>query len=297
MALAKYPRLKRGDTVALAVPAGPVDEARLHGAVRLLEGYGFTVALRDDAGTKTGFLAGSDERRRAELQGALDDPCISAVILARGGYGVQRIAPHLTKPARLKPLVGFSDNTALHGLVNGRWRGCSIHGPHPNAECASEFDEVVACLTEGARPAFSGLTALRTGAEVEGRLLGGCLALLSSSVGTLCLPSFAGAVVFIEDVAEPPYKLDRMLNHLLLSGAFRKAVGVVFGRPESFTSAGCDPNETLAVLADFAQRLEIPVLHGLPCGHTTDNRPLLFGTRVRLEPEAGTLNHLESITK
>lgn len=297
MALTRYPKLKKGDTVALVAPAGPVDESRLEGAVRLLEAFDLRVQMREDAGAKTGYLAGSDSRRLAELQGALDDDKISGIFLARGGYGTQRIAPFLKKPAKLKPVVGFSDNTALHGLINGRWRGCSLHGPHPNQECGDEMDEVMACLMEGARPAFTGLVTLKGDKPVEGRLHGGCLALLSSSVGTQCMPSFAGAVVFIEDVAEPAYRIDRMLNHLINCGALAKAVGVVFGRPESFTPTSCDPAETLAVLSDFAQRLEIPLLHGLPCGHTKTNRPLLFGTRARLDPGAGTLNHLESITK
>lgn len=290
--------LKPGDRVALAAPAGPVDRARLKGAVRMLEDAGFVVSSRPDAAARVRYFAGEDARRLGELQSALDDREVKAVFLARGGYGSQRIAPLLKKPdGPPKPVIGFSDNTALHGFLGRAWRWPTVHGPHPNPESPEEFSEVVACLAGGHRPEFTGLRTLKGGGVVAAPVAGGCLALLSATFGTPCFQRLAGRIVFMEDTWEPPYRLDRMLTHLLWAGAFRGAAAVVFGTPASFVPKDVPESEAWAVLEDFAGKLDVPVLAGLPCGHVDGNRPLLFGRKAELDPKKGTLCFTQGLTR
>jgi muramoyltetrapeptide carboxypeptidase len=296
-------RLRAGDRVALVAAAGPVDAVRVAGAVALLEGAGLQVSVRQDIASRQGYLAGPDARRLEELREALVDPAVSAVFLARGGYGTQRILPDLALPPGLppKPVVGFSDNTALLSCFQNALGWAVLHGPHPGPghERAEEYREVLACLGLGetVRPLFKNLRVLRGGEGVEAPVSGGCLAVLSSSVGTGWAPDFRGRIAFFEDIGEPVYRLDRYLNHLLRAGALDGAVGVVFGRPAAFVPEGVDPADVDALLEEFASRLDIPVLSGLPCGHVEGHRPLPFGPRARLDPAEGTLAFLEDFTR
>jgi muramoyltetrapeptide carboxypeptidase len=286
----------------LVAPAGPLSAERLHGARQALEARGLEVALRDDADAREGYLAGSDQRRLCELRDALLDPQIRAVFLARGGYGVQRLLDGLDLPRDLAPkaVVGFSDNTALlHHLQTALGWGV-LHGPHPQAHKAEELDRVLACLGldgSAALPAFSGLSALNGGAAVEGPIDGGCLSLLCASLSTPEAFCGAGKIVFLEDVGEPSYRLDRMLNQLLRSGALTGALAVVFGQPATFLPEGADPAELTWLLSDVARRLPVPVLTGLPCGHVADHHPLPLGPRARLTPTTGELCLLEPLVR
>lgn len=297
--VAAFDRIKKGDTVALLAPAGPVDPERAEGAVKLLESAGLKVSPGRSLFLKERYLAGPDETRLEDLRQALDDPGVKAVFLARGGYGTQRIVYGLRRPrnSRPKPVIGFSDNTALLGFLGKKWGWPSIHGPHPRPDCPGEFEETLACLTEGVKPSFTGLETLKSGAAAEGQVVGGCLSILSSSVGTACMPDFRGRIAFLEDVSEPPYRIDRLLNHLLNARVLRGAVGVVFGEPGSFSPPASDPSEVVAVLKDFASRVAFPVVCGLPSGHVEKNRPLFLGVKARLSPGKGTLAYLEGIVR
>jgi muramoyltetrapeptide carboxypeptidase len=295
-------RLRRGDRVALAAPAGPVDRERLAGAAALLESRGFEVLLREDAHARERYFAGSDARRLDELAGALADPSIAAVFLARGGYGGQRILSALEPSRDLapKPVVGFSDNTALLARLHLGFGWCVLHGPHPQAEKADELDEVLACLGfpgEPLLPRYGNLRVWREGGAVTGPVGGGCLSLLSTSVGTSYGWAAEGRIFFIEDVGEAPYRLDRMLHHLSAAGALDGAAAVVFGDLAAFAPAGTDIADVEAVIEDFAARMNCPVVSGLPCGHTTPNRPLPFGPAARLDSARGELVFLEAMVR
>ena len=290
-------RLEKGDTVALVSPAGPVDEKRGRGAVKLLESRGLKVRTTGDYLARTGFTAGNDERRLAELLKALTDPDVRAVFCSRGGYGSQRVAPYLEIPAgtRPKPVVGFSDNTALLNYL-GRAEGWhSLYGAHPDPAKPGELDKVLAVLMVGEKPAYENLKIVRPGRAVRAPVAGGCLSLLSTAVGTPCFPDLAGRLLFIEDVGEAPYRLDRMLTHLLQSGSLEGARGVLFGDPSTFAPRGTPLEEVDAVLADFVARARLPALSGLPCGHVKANGPLPFGPEARADFGKGTLTFLEPL--
>jgi muramoyltetrapeptide carboxypeptidase len=292
--------LRPGDTVALVAPSGPVREERVAGAIALLSRWGLRVAPGVDVYARHGFLAGTDAQRLAGLNAALADPAVRGVVCARGGYGVQRIVDGLDLAAVRddpKLVVGFSDITALHLAL---WRGArlaSLHGP-----VASQLTEDFAPASVDSLRAAIGtdrpvvLTAdplaetgpLRVpGAQVAGTLLGGNLCLLAASVGTRDEPDLRGAVLLLEEVDEPPYKVDRMLTQLRRAGVLDGVAGIAVGQ---FTRCADDwPMSTVDVLADRLGDLGVPVLGGLPVGHGPGALTVPVGVPATLDVPAGTL--------
>lgn len=244
------------------------------------------------------YLAGSDERRLAELHAALADPAIRAVFCVRGGYGATRLlaqlAPHAPEGAP-KPLVGFSDITALHLWLQAHGR-ISIHGPVLTqlprlapATCTRLFE-----LLESSRPAapLSG-DATYVGGIAEGPLLGGNLSVVTRLLGTPFMPLLDGAILLLEDQGERPYRLDRMWTHLRLAGVFERVRGIALG---SFT--GCEePGASYTsaeVLRELAQSTGLPCAAGFPLGHGEVNEPVPLGVHVRLEADSARLSFLEA---
>jgi muramoyltetrapeptide carboxypeptidase len=248
------------------------------------------------------YLAGSDERRAEELLTALLDPEVRAVFLGRGGYGTQRLLSRLGPVATAdpKPVVGFSDNTALLNHLRQAFGWAVVHGPHPQGDRPEALDAVLACLGaagEPVAPAFEGLRLLgpaRRGA-LEAELAGGCLSLVASSVGTPYAVEGRGRILFLEDTGEPAYRVDRMLHQLWASGSLEGVEAVVFGTVRSFVPEGQEreARHLEELLGDFAAAVSIPVLEGLPCGHTEPNLPRPLGPLARLDPARGELSFLE----
>jgi muramoyltetrapeptide carboxypeptidase len=247
---------------------------------------------------REGYLAGDDPRRLAELWAALEEPETAAILCARGGYGTMRLLDRLPtdriRRAR-KLLVGFSDVTALHAA----WARAglrSLHGPMvATLGDAREglVDRFVGALT-GGRPAPRPLEPVVPG-RAEAPLLGGNLAVLASLSGTPYFPPLAGSVLFLEDVGERPYRVDRMLTQLRLAGVFAEVAGVVVG---AFTECkpGPDGVTVESVLRDRLGDLRVPVAFGLPAGHVEDNLELPLGAPVELDAVKGELVFLEGAT-
>ena len=301
------PRLAAGDAVALIAPGGAVAPERIASAVGLLESRGLRVRCHRDLTVGHRYMAGDDPTRAAELRWALSDPEVRAVFLVRGGYGSQRIldaaAPeHLGQP---RAVVGFSDNTALLDHLRTRAGWCVVHGPHPVAESAAEFDAVLGCLGlfgEPARTALRELVLLSAGEweVLTAEVGGGCLSLLTASLGTPRAFRAAGRIVLVEDVAEPVYRLDRMLHQLRSSGALDDAAAVVFGRPGTFLPPNHSPAERADLdhlLVEFASACPFPVLAGAACGHCSPNLPVPLGPLALLDPQGGTLAFVEDAVR
>ena len=243
------------------------------------------------------YLAGSDVRRLAELHAALADPGIRAVFCVRGGYGATRLLPQLAARApegAPKPLIGFSDITALHLWLQAHGR-ISIHGPVlaqlprlPASTCARLFD-----LLECVRPAppLAG-TATYVGGVAEGALLGGNLSVLTRLLGTPYLPPLDGAILLLEDQGERPYRLDRMWTHLELAGVFARVRGIALGTFTACEEPGASYTSA-EVLRELAARTGLPCAAGFPIGHGDSNEPVPLGVRVRLDADAATLSFLE----
>lgn len=290
-------RLRPGAHVALVAPAGPISDARLACAVEMCARLGVEPVIGGAALRREGYLAGSDDERAADLEAAFSDPRTDAVWALRGGYGTMRILESLnlasihTYP---KAFIGFSDNTAIH-LALARAGIVSFHGPHaggafpPFAEqCFRNVlfsSDAVGVLPV---PAESPMTTVSAG-SAEGRLVGGNLSLLAALCGTPWALDARGAILFVEEVGEPTYRVDRALTQLRLSGALDGVAGLVLGQ---FTERRPADNDLVLeeVLADFAVSLDVPCVAGAPIGHVDDNWCLPIGVRARLDADACTLS-------
>lgn len=290
------PPLTPGDRIRVIAPSSPFDrEAFERGVARLRERY--EVVYQDDIFEREAYLAGSDARRLLELDDALADDKARCILAARGGYGAARIAYGLSKERirnANKWLVGFSDVTALHAAW-ARAGVMSVHGPMAatlgkdveTAESEARVTRLIETL-EGTRTLEACGLKTRTSGVARGRLLGGNLAVLVSLAGTPLFPRTDGAVLFLEDIGEKPYRVDRMLTQLKEMGVFRQLAGLVFG---GFTDCAPGPDGRTVddVIAECARSLDVPVASGLSAGHLDDNVPLVFGEIVELDAGAGAI--------
>lgn len=263
-----------------------------------LKELGYRVRAMPETRLRHGRLAGNDRERAAALRRALADPRIGAIVFARGGWGAARILPLVAESLRRaapKLLVGYSDATSILAFVTGRLGWTACHGPM----VASDLPMLRPVDARSLRDALSGgpvapfaLTRRYRSGEAEGRLLGGCLSILTPLLGTPYFPRLAGSILFLEDVNEEPYQLDRMLTQLRLAGALRGVRGIVFA---AMTRCG-PPAAMHAVLAERTRDLGIPVAYGLTSGHGRAKRTLPLGVRVRLDATRLRLTVLEPAT-
>ena len=293
-----FPALRPGDRVVVVAPAGPFDRATFEAGIEIVARR-YRVHYDPGVLTRHRYLAGSDERRLGELAAALVDTESRGVFCARGGYGVMRLLAALDDIVfPRKPVIGFSDLTALHQLLQ-REHLVSIHGPTltqlPKLDTPAH--ERLFGLLESDSPAAE-LSGAETYVEglAEGPLIGGNLSVLTRLLGTPFLAELEDAVLLLEDVGERPYRLDRMWTHLALAGVFRKVRGIVLG---GFT--GCEEKDagysSADVLRELARATGLPCAAGFPIGHYAPNQPVPLGVRVRLDASRRRLTFLESATE
>jgi muramoyltetrapeptide carboxypeptidase len=298
--LTRPPRLRPGDPIRIVAPSGPVPRDAFLAGVEILKGR-YEVRHDDGIFARDGYLAGPDERRLAELTAALAEPGVGAVVMARGGYGLLRLLPFLDASALARTpraMVGFSDGTALLGFA-ARAGVTGVHGPMLTqlANLPSGDHRALFRLLEEASPGpvLAELDELVPG-RARGRLLGGNLEVFSRLVGTPYLPDLAGAILFFEDLAERPYRIDRIITALDLAGVFSMASGVVMGdfsacrEPEPMRAQSPTAEQ---VLVERLGRLAIPVALNAPFGHGTRNVALPYGAMCELDTPSGTLTALE----
>jgi muramoyltetrapeptide carboxypeptidase len=291
--------LRPGACIGIAAPAGPVDPDRLDVGRRGLERLGFETLVRDDILDRDGYLAGSDERRAAELMALVGDDRVDAIVCARGGYGCHRIIERLdAKRFReaAKPLVGYSDVTTLL-LWQRRHAGLlGIHGPMLERKGALEGESgsalVRALQGTGPLPRYAGRSL--AGGWAEGRLVGGSLSVCVASLGTPWEIDTRGALLVLEEVTELPYRIDRMLQQLRAAGKFDRVEGIALG---GFTECADERYPEWGVERLFEEvfaALGIPVVADLPFGHGELNLPWPFAGRAALDGARGELEILES---
>jgi muramoyltetrapeptide carboxypeptidase len=301
-------RLVVGDQVALIAPASPVPSSRrLALGCERLEQFGLRVKPGRHALAEHGYLAGTDRERLHDLEAAFRDPNIKAIFCARGGYGVARLLKSFdVDVARRnpKPLVGFSDVTALH-LALQRAGVISFWGPMPCASLAwtafsarSLMRALMSADPAGRVPFSSGHRpiTLRRGIA-RGRLTGGTLSLLTSSLGTPYEVETRGRIVFMEDVDEEPFKVDRMLTQMTAAGKLSDAAGVALGIFTGTRLHSCPARRSLTmrdVFADHLLPLKVPVLCNVAVGHVPDQVTLPYGVAARMDAGAGTIELLEA---
>lgn len=295
------PRLHRGDTIGIIAPAAAVEVEAVQRGQRVLEEMGFRTRVGEGMFSHHRYLAGPDARRAAELHAMFQDPQVKGIICARAGYGSGRLLPLLDFSALRrvpKVFIGYSDVTLLLNTFVQRAGFVSFHGPVVAGEFANEFslrarDHFLRLVTAGkGEEELTFPHTVRQG-KGEGLLLGGCLSVLVTTLGTPFAPDTTDAVLFIEDVGEKSYRIDRMLTHLKQAGKLAHLRGVVFGEMGGCLGEGNDPTEILTIIAETFAEYDYPVGFGLPAGHGSENLTLPLGTRVRLDGYRRCLVFLE----
>ena len=293
------PPLQAGARVALVAPAGTLTgQADVAIGEANARSLGWEPQTGANVMKRHRYFAGTDEERLRDLNDAIRDDGIDAIWCLRGGYGSMRILPQVDFAAlarRPKPVIGFSDLTAVLSAVNAHSRIVCFHGPTARVRL-TEFSRasLVAAVVEGADPCGIAKNArvLRAG-TAEGRLVGGNLALVAAMVGTPYAVDLEDSILFLEDIGERTYRVDRMLWQIYLSGALKRCRGIVFGEcTDCHESSASGTRELDEILSEIAELAEVPCIAGAPIGHIDNQWTLPVGARARLDAEARKLNVL-----
>ena len=317
MPFTKPAALKHGDTIGVVVPAGPLNRERIDRAFERVQARGYHLKTHGDIYRKQGYLAGDDATRAEELMTAFADPETSAVWCGRGGYGVMRLLHLLDFDViRRNPkiFVGFSDITALHISIQKHCNLITFHGPNlqdgfgkPDDMPAATETALWRLLHAEQQTTSAGDyqydlskvedLALETihGGTATGPVTGGNLAMLNSTMGTPAEVETAGRILFLEDVSERLYRIDRYLTQLRLAGKFESVAGVLLGTFSFDEGDQADSKaEINAFLTEFFADLGVPVLAGFPSGHERYNLTLPMGGQIKLDADNQQVTLLEN---
>jgi len=312
MRILKPSALKRGDLIGLISPASKIaDTSRIDRGVRYLEGLGYRTTIGANATKLHGYLAGTDEERAADIHAMFDDPRVRAIFCIRGGYGTPRLLPLLQYQiivSHPKILVGYSDITALQLAFWKKAGLVSFHGSMVGVDMADPMDPFTEelfwrLLTSSEKVGVVPFPDPKPEPVVQGtasgRLLGGNLAVLASLIGTAYQPRFDSSILFLEDIGEDPYRVDRMLAQLRGASLLAKASGIMTGH---FTD--CVPKDLNTptfsveqVLHDYLTSSGCPSLTRVPFGHEHRNLPIPIGVRARIDASVGVLEYLEGAVR
>ena len=310
MKIVKPKRLKPKDLIGIISPASkPADDSRVERGVKYFESLGYRTAVGKNVGKQHGYLAGTDEERLEDLHSMFAHNEVKAIICVRGGYGSGRLIPKINFnliKRHPKIFVGYSDITALQMAFLKKAGLVTFAGPM----VAVDFhkDEIVEFTEEffwrivtspkkigkvqnpDGEPFYS-----LNGGKAEGRLIGGNLAVFNSLLGSRYLPDFKDKILFLEDIGEPPYRIDRMLNQLKLAKAFEQAEGVILGK---FTDCAEEDEDTPTlslseVFDDYLKDIKKPVIYNLKHGHISENLTLPFGIKVKIDGNKKTVEFAE----
>jgi muramoyltetrapeptide carboxypeptidase len=308
-------RMKTGDTFGLIAPASATgDENQIQTVIARMEALGFKVKQAKNLREKYGYLAGTDNQRAEDFNAMVRDPEVDGILCYHGGYGTMRMLPQIDYNAfknNPKVVVGYSDITGLLMALNAKTGVIGFHGPVGNSTWSifdTEWFKKAAFTaapigTFGSRDQeMDPLPETLVEGVGEGRLLGGNLTLISHLIGTPYFPDPHGAIWCLEDIGEDPYKVDRMLTHMWLAGAFKGAQGIVFG---SVRPRAADPARTpsqndfsmIEVLRDRTKRFGLPSYSGFSFGHIENQVTVPIGVRARIDAAARTLRVLEPAVK
>ena len=287
----KYPDfLKAGDEIRIVSPAGNIDPALIDGAKQQIDEWGFKPTEGMFTRSVYGRFAGNEQERYTDLQQALDDPNVKAILCSRGGYGLARIVDRLDfTHFRKNPkwIIGFSDITLLHEALF-QTGYISIHSVmakqltelQSNAQPLALLEDIL----KGKIPSYKvAPNASNRGGKAKGALVGGNLSVFMGMRATAFDVQFKGSILFIEDVGEKPYQIDRMMQNLRISGALSQISGLIVGQ-FSDTEEDPDMNATIyEIIAEAVKAYDFPVCFNFSAGHVDDNFPLLMGATVDLD--------------
>jgi muramoyltetrapeptide carboxypeptidase len=292
-------RLKPGDKIGIAAPAGPFDRETFDRGMHIFEQKGFEVFLPDGLLEAVGYLAGPDDHRAQLVNQLFADTSIDAIVCARGGYGCLRILPLLDYDLiakNPKVFIGFSDITALLTVLCARCGLVTFHGPVVTS-LADAHEHTVSSLFQTITSDGKLEIEVPNGITINpgtgsGILTGGNLATLCHLLGTPFAPDFANKILFLEDRAEPAYKIDRMLTQMKLTDCFEDIAGIVLGSFEE-----CGPVEDIiTVIKNVMEDFQVPILGGLTAGHGQPNFTLPMGMEVSLDAGRHLLSYHRAAT-
>ncbi|WP_291779680.1 LD-carboxypeptidase [Cecembia sp.] len=306
--------LQRGDKVGLISPsAATADRIQFKFAQETLEALGFEVVLGLHWKNRRGHLAGTDAERAEDLNKMFADSSIKALICIRGGSGAARILPlidYKTIQRNPKPILGYSDITALHCAIHTQTGLITFHGPNGtgswNSFNVQQFEkmffekELVAFENEQVKGddlivKQNRIQTIRSG-KASGKILGGNLTVLTALSGTPYFPDFKNSILFLEDIGEDPYKIDRMLSTLALNGTLSKIKGFIFGQCTDCSPSGGYGSLTLDdILDDYILPLNIPAFRGAMIGHVSKQFIVPVGAQIEMDADAGTFRLLDKV--
>jgi muramoyltetrapeptide carboxypeptidase len=286
------PRLKSGDTIGIAAPAGPFDPEKFKRGKTILESMGFQTSFNEGVFQKHGFLAGTDTQRADQVNRLFADSTVQAIACARGGYGSMRILSFLDYEMiqkNPKIFLGFSDISALLSVFYDQCGLVTFHGPVVTTLASATEKTVMAMKAVLTSNEPLELTpengmVIKTG-MCSGRMAGGNLTTLCHLVGTSFAPNFKGKILLLEDVGEMPYRIDRMLTQLKLAGCFNGIAGLILG---AFKECG-HQSEVIDIFKDRFEDSDIPILAGFGMGHGEHNLTIPMGLSATLDTESKKL--------
>lgn len=306
-------RLEKGDTVALVTPGSYITEQEKQESLNNIKELGFNVVYSDRLMQKNGFFSANDKERAEDLNEMFERKDVQGIICARGGYGCARILPYIDYDLiedNPKPLIGFSDVTALHYAIYKNCDLITFHGPVSISTfskfCVKNFEDVLMNPTFELTLVNStssnnynpyGVTVISDGLA-EGELIGGNLTLAASLIGTEYDVEYSGKIVFLEEFLEEPYRIDRMLTQMIQAGKFEDVEGIALGVFKMCESDKVNPSfqnsyTLMEVLKDRLGNLGIPVIYGLSFGHVVDKFTIPIGIEAELNTDTQQLKLLE----
>ena len=310
MKLIKPKKLEKGDVIGIIAPSSPVqDTERIEKGVKYLESLGYRVLLGNSVYSSHGYLAGNDSERLDDLHSMFKNKDVKAIIALRGGFGTTRLLDQINyRVIRENPkiLVGYSDITALQMVIYSQCKMVTFAGPM----LATDFGGDIGPFTEENfwkmitsnkkvgklyNPEDEKFFILNKGRD-EGVLLGGNLSVLCSIAGSKYLPSFKKSILLLEEINEPPYRVDRMLTHLRLTGLFKDILGIILGRfVDCYESDSTKQTLTLnEVIAEHLTPLKMPVLYNFKHGHIPDTLTVPIGVKCKLNSSRGFVEITEN---
>ncbi|AGF57071.1 muramoyltetrapeptide carboxypeptidase [Clostridium saccharoperbutylacetonicum] len=288
--------LKKGDKIGLIGSSSPTPQDRIEPSIRAMEALGLEVILGESCLKNHGYLSGTDEIRANDINKMFEDKSIKGIFAIRGGYGAPRILDKLDYDMikkNPKVFAGYSDITALHNVFNQKCELITFHTPMPSTEIYKGIDEytldyfkknIFSDIPLGVikNPDGQDLKTLVTG-EAEGILVGGNLSLVASSLGTPYEIDTRGKILFLEEIEEYPYKIDRMLVQLKLAGKFKEAAGIILG---AWTNCEAKEGDNSLTLMEVFEEIIIPenktTIYNLACGHCMPTISLPLGTKIKI---------------
>ena len=294
--------LQPGDTIAIVSPSGAINVEYIEAAKEVLKSWGLLAVEGLFARNQYFNFAGVDEERLTDLQNAINDPNIKAIMCSRGGYVLMKIIDQIDlKPLRRNPkwIIGFSDITALHNSLSKKGI-CSIHGSMCRHLFESELNKesipiLQKILLEDYRPTYTtAYNDYNKNGHAKGRFIGGNLSLIFALQGTPYDLDYKGNILFIEDLCEYAYHIDRMMEGLRLSGALSKIKGLVVGQFTDITNEEKFGKNVYEIIQSAMRDYDVPILFDFPAGHIDNNMPLIIGNKVELNVniEGGSLTFL-----